>query len=60
MNEEVPIESPCNGVCEMNPSTGYCLGCFRTKEEIKGWDAASNAEREAILDQTTARRDELY
>jgi uncharacterized protein len=29
-------KSPCIGVCSLGPQ-GWCVGCFRTMEEITGW-----------------------
>ena len=31
------VQSPCIGVCSMDESTGFCHGCYRTIDEIKGW-----------------------
>ena len=31
------VISPCISVCKIDPSTGFCYGCARTKEEIKKW-----------------------
>lgn len=30
------INSPCIGVCESGPK-GYCLGCYRSREERLYW-----------------------
>ena len=30
------IKSPCIGVCESGPK-GYCLGCYRSREERLYW-----------------------
>ncbi|WP_340678293.1 DUF1289 domain-containing protein [Paraglaciecola sp.] len=30
------ITSPCIGVCQSGPS-GYCLGCFRSRDERLHW-----------------------
>lgn len=30
------ITSPCIGVCQSGPA-GYCLGCFRSREERLHW-----------------------
>ena len=29
--------SPCVNICQINPETGYCIGCMRTIDEIAGW-----------------------
>jgi len=31
------IQSPCIGVCSIDDTTGFCHGCYRTKDEIKAW-----------------------
>ena len=36
-NTQNEIQSPCIGVCSVDDSTGMCLGCYRTIDEIKGW-----------------------
>lgn len=37
MTESDGIISPCVGVCQMDGSTGWCLGCGRSRSEIVGW-----------------------
>ena len=43
------VESPCNRVCTMDERTGYCLGCWRTIEEIVEWGLASDERKQEIL-----------
>ena len=43
------VESPCTNVCQMNPATGYCLGCFRTLAEITAWSRLDDAGKREIL-----------
>ncbi|MBP0616187.1 DUF1289 domain-containing protein [Jiella mangrovi] len=43
------IESPCTRVCTIDPSTGLCLGCARSLEEIGGWAGFSAATRQRIM-----------
>ncbi|WP_425403424.1 DUF1289 domain-containing protein [Hwanghaeella sp.] len=50
------IPSPCVGVCAVNPSSGQCVGCLRSIEEIGAWPRASNEERLAILERLKERR----
>jgi uncharacterized protein len=42
-------ESPCVGICLVDPGTGSCRGCLRTVAEIASWYEASAAEKLAIL-----------
>lgn len=42
--------SPCIGVCRLDPQSRFCIGCFRTCDELAEWGAASEARKEAILE----------
>ncbi|MBL4783401.1 MAG: DUF1289 domain-containing protein [Porticoccaceae bacterium] len=50
------IASPCVRNCCLNEED-ICLGCFRSLDEILTWRAASNKQRQAVLDLTLSRRD---
>lgn len=52
--EEPGPPSPCNKVCSIDRRTGWCLGCFRTGEEIGAWPALAPEAKRALL----ARLDE--
>jgi len=43
-------ESPCVDICQLDPASGYCIGCARTGEEIGAWSGMSTDERRAVLD----------
>jgi predicted Fe-S protein YdhL (DUF1289 family) len=43
------IETPCIKVCVVDPETGWCIGCGRTRMEIGGWLGFSAAERKSIM-----------
>ncbi|MDA0237340.1 MAG: DUF1289 domain-containing protein [Proteobacteria bacterium] len=43
------IESPCVDVCQLNASSGVCLGCFRTIEEISIWIEMSDDDKRKVL-----------
>jgi len=51
------IESPCISVCKMNPDKTFCIGCWRTKDEIKSWKEAGDDDRLAILGNARGRRE---
>lgn len=38
------VKNPCVSVCKFADS-GVCRGCFRTKEEVRGWKKMSDAEK---------------
>ena len=43
------IETPCIRVCVVDPETGFCIGCGRTRTEIGGWLGYSPAQRHEIV-----------
>ncbi|MEK6209407.1 MAG: DUF1289 domain-containing protein [Pseudomonadota bacterium] len=55
-SERKDIHSPCVNVCEMNPFTGLCRGCFRTLDEIAGWLDFSVSEKLEVLECLDERR----
>jgi predicted Fe-S protein YdhL (DUF1289 family) len=48
------ISSPCISVCVLDEAD-LCLGCGRTRAEIAGWIAMSEATRLSIMDQLATR-----
>jgi predicted Fe-S protein YdhL (DUF1289 family) len=40
----------------MHPQTGYCLGCFRTLDEIARWSSLSDDEQRTINLQLPLRK----
>jgi uncharacterized protein len=43
------IETPCVKICVVDPETGFCIGCGRTRMEIGGWLGMSADERRAVM-----------
>jgi predicted Fe-S protein YdhL (DUF1289 family) len=48
--------SPCISVCQIDETTGLCLGCRRTIDEIRDWIIMSPEERQRLLDALALRR----
>ena len=46
-------KSPCIKVCEFEKD--ICLGCGRSREEIKGWKRLDKGERLALLAEADIR-----
>ncbi len=42
------IPSPCIGLCENGPN-GYCVGCFRSREERFGWSQLPNDTKRKVI-----------
>jgi uncharacterized protein len=45
-----PVGSPCTDVCKLDLQTGFCLGCLRTREEIKAWRTLPNEDKLRVFD----------
>ena len=54
---QIFIASPCVDNCCLDENE-ICLGCFRSLEEIKQWNALSSQDRLAVLRNASQRQDE--
>jgi uncharacterized protein len=43
------IETPCVKICVVEPETGFCIGCGRTRDEIASWLGLSPGERHSLM-----------
>lgn len=48
--------SPCINVCTIDESSGFCVGCLRSRDEISVWGYLNPTEREMIWAQLGNRR----
>jgi len=49
------VASPCTGVCTLDTTTGYCLGCLRSRDEIAAWGSSNDDTRLDILERVLER-----
>ena len=42
-------ESPCIGLCELDETSMFCKGCYRSINEITDWKTFSEKKKEKIL-----------
>jgi predicted Fe-S protein YdhL (DUF1289 family) len=42
-------------VCRMDKASGWCEGCLRTIDEIRGWSSYDDVTKRAIWDTLDAR-----
>ena len=51
------IKSPCVKICKLvkrrDSDEKFCLGCGRTKEEIKAWKKMTDIEKQTVLKRLT-------
>lgn len=57
---EIEIKSPCIGVCSMNDSTGLCLGCYRTMDEIQQWWDLDNTQKQSVINLASERETQAF
>ncbi|KAK5584781.1 hypothetical protein RB653_006398 [Dictyostelium firmibasis] len=50
------MSTPCVDVCKLDPSSGYCMGCARNKEEIGSWSTKKEEERVRIIEEELPER----
>ncbi len=53
------VKSPCIGVCQLDKENKFCMGCFRTRDDIAMWTKASDNEKKAIIDSSKLRADKV-
>ena len=52
------LPSPCISVCQLDPVSGQCLGCYRTSSEIAAWRSMSAEAQVELLEALRQRRAE--
>jgi predicted Fe-S protein YdhL (DUF1289 family) len=56
MDDNKDQESPCRKQCYINPRTNYCMGCYRSIDEIVKWINLSETEKVIITRKIEKRR----
>ena len=51
--------SPCIAICTMDATQRYCIGCYRSAEEIAGWSRYSGEQKLAVWERLEMRQAEL-
>ena len=51
-----PPDSPCIGICHIDPARALCEGCDRSLDEIACWSRLDEAGRRAVWALLPARR----
>lgn len=49
------IETPCIKICVVEPETGFCIGCGRTRTEIADWIEMTPDTRHMVMAGLPAR-----
>ena len=46
---ESDVETPCIKVCVVDPGSGFCIGCGRSRDEIASWLDLNTEQRRRIM-----------
>jgi predicted Fe-S protein YdhL (DUF1289 family) len=46
-------------VCAFDSKTGLCIGCFRTRDEIRAWKKMTDHRRHQVLNERSRRQAKL-
>ena len=57
--EREKLVSPCISICQIDPISGNCSGCYRTRAEIARWRDMDYDEQAALLSDLSERRQAL-
>ncbi|WP_408301252.1 DUF1289 domain-containing protein [Paraburkholderia sediminicola] len=52
------VPSPCIDICKIDGNSGLCIGCLRTRDEIRGWKHMTDDLRLQLIDELTHRKAE--
>ncbi len=50
------IESPCNGICDIDWMRQLCRGCLRDLNEIGSWNEYTDEKKRLVLERVAERR----
>nr|WP_246216409.1 DUF1289 domain-containing protein [Paraburkholderia agricolaris] len=50
------VPSPCIDICKIDSNTDWCIGCLRTRDEIRGWKHLSDALRIVLINELSRRK----
>lgn len=53
------IQSPCVDICKIDGKTGFCIGCLRTRDEIREWKNMTDHRRHQVINDSSRRKTKL-
>jgi predicted Fe-S protein YdhL (DUF1289 family) len=54
--------SPCISHCKLSKESEkdrYCVGCFRSLDELRNWRAMTDSERESVMNELPMRMEAM-
>ena len=52
------VPSPCISICKLDDTRTFCIGCWRTRDEIREWSRSDDDRRRDIVETARNRRAE--
>ena len=49
------VESPCTNVCKYDTKEEFCIGCYRTKQELQDWWIMTREQKLETLEKIEER-----
>jgi hypothetical protein len=53
------IQSPCVDICRIDGKSAFCVGCLRTREEIREWKGMTDHRRHQVIHDRARRAAKL-
>lgn len=53
------VESPCVKLCVIEPESGLCMGCYRTRQEVASWSQMTPDLRKSLMAELPSRADQI-
>ena len=53
------LPSPCISICQIDPTSELCTGCYRTRSEIASWRSMSTDEQRTLISALHDRQTEI-
>ena len=50
------VESPCTNVCKYDIKEEFCIGCYRTKQELQDWWIMTREQKLETLEKIEERK----
>ena len=48
LRQSADLPSPCQSVCVMDETTGWCQGCLRSLSEIAAWGSMPDEQKRQV------------
>ncbi|MDA7634409.1 DUF1289 domain-containing protein [Alphaproteobacteria bacterium] len=53
------LPSPCISICQIDPASELCTGCYRTRSEIASWRSMTTDEQRTLISTLHDRQTEI-